>query len=177
MFRKTPFLLLLLALWIPIHLFGFEFQNGDILFQDGNPSNFNDAIKDVTTSIAGYNFSHCGIVFIDDIGTTSVIEAIPDSGVVITPLVDFLLRHLNQSDNPKVVVGRINDSLQHIIPNAIQNALSYLGKDYDYEFDFENDKIYCSELIYFAFQHNNKPIFTANPMTFKEQTTNQAHPN
>ena len=32
------------------------------------------------------------------------------------------------------------------------NALSYIGKGYDYEFKIDKDKIYCSELVYLSYK-------------------------
>ena len=158
-------------------LIGFEIQNGDILFQDGNKSDFSDAIKDVTTSIDGYRFSHCGICCIDN-GNKFVIEALPEKGVVKTPIADFLNRYTTDNNQPKVVVGRLVDSLQYIVPSIIERAYNYLGKGYDFEFDFDNDKIYCSELVYFAFKTANLvPLFEALPMTFIDSKTNQTHQN
>ena len=103
-----------------------------------------------------------------------VLEALPEKGVVKTLLNIFMKRCITNNNNPKVVVGRLIDSLQYLIPRIIENAKSYLGKDYDYEFDFENDKIYCSELIYFAFQNKNSVSFfdgEVTPMTFFNSDT------
>jgi uncharacterized protein YycO len=89
-----------------------------------------------------------------------------------------LNRYLTENNNPTVVVGRLIDSLQHLIPSAITDAHNYLGKDYDFEFDFDNAQIYCSELIYFAFKTEKfKPLFEAEPMTFIDFNTNKTHQN
>ena len=157
-----------------LNLFSFVPQTGDILFQDGSKSDFNDAIKNVTSSWQGKNFSHCGIVFIDSSKINSeiyVIEALPE-GVTSTPFSDFLSRNTDSNNNPKVVVGRIIDSLSYTIPFAIENAQKMLGADYDFAFDFLNDKYYCSELVYFSFMDRDGGyIFATNPMTFINQTT------
>jgi len=159
-----------------LNIFCFVPQMGDIVFQDGSKSNFNDAIKNVTSSWDGRNFSHCGIVFIDSTDEATeiyIIEALPE-GVKLTPFNDFLLRNTDENNNPKVVVGRINDSLNYSIPTAIENAKRMLGADYDFAFDFENDRYYCSELVYFSFfDKNGEHIFETNPMTFINPETKQ----
>ena len=153
-------------------LFAFDLVSGDILFQEGN-NDFNDAIKEVTSSIESYNFSHCGIYYVDSSGKEFVIEAYND-GVVLTDISVFMNRYLTKDNKYKVVVGRLIDTFETLIPLAMQNALKYLGKEYDNEFDLENDAIYCSELIYFAFKDTlNKNIFETNPMTFIDANTNK----
>jgi len=174
------FIFLILFLSSIDNIFEFEFENisgfllqpGDILFQDGS-NNFNNAVKEVTNSIDGYNFSHCGIYYVDSNKNKFVIEAFND-GVVLTDISDFMNRYLTEDNKPKVVVGRLIDSLQTIIPMAIKNAINYLGKKYDNEFDLTNDKIYCSELIYFAFKDRvGENIFKTNSMTFIDINTNE----
>jgi len=156
-----------------LNIFGFDLQQGDILFQDGSNNDFNNAVKEVTNSIDGYNFSHCGIYYVDSNDNRFVIEAYND-GVVLTDIFDFMNRHLTANQNPKVVVGRLVDTLQIIIPVAIKDALKYLGRKYDNAFDLTNDEIYCSELIYFVFKDSNgRSIFHTNPMTFIDANTNE----
>jgi uncharacterized protein YycO len=151
----------------------FELQQGDILFQDGSNNDFNDAVKEVTNSIGGYNFSHCGIYYIDNNGKSFVIEAFNNS-VILTEIDNFMNRYLTKNNQPKVVVGRLVDSLKTLIPSAIHNALKYLNKKYDNEFNLNNDEIYCSELIYFAYKDSSgKNIFETNPMTFIDTKTNK----
>lgn len=41
---------------------------------------------------------------------------------------------------------------QEINAAASANALSYIGKGYDYQFEIDKDKIYCSELIYLSYK-------------------------
>ncbi len=154
---------------------GFELQTGDILFQDGSNNDFNSAIRSVTTSIDGYNFTHCGIYFVDSSGNAFVIEAF-NEGVVLADVNKFMNRYLTADNKPKVVVGRLVDSLLLHIPAAIQNALKYLGRRYDNYFDLTNEEIYCSELIYFAYKDSSgKNIFNTTPMTFIDANTNETH--
>ena len=134
-------------------LFAYNPEAGDIFFQDGSKSDFNDAVKNVTNSWKGRNFSHCGIAVINKSrGADSVLilEAISE-GVMLTPLDKFLARSLDRNGKPKVVVGRLKDSIKYSIRPVIERGEKLLGKAYDDAFDFANDKYYCSELVFVAF--------------------------
>ncbi|PRY86531.1 YiiX/YebB-like N1pC/P60 family cysteine hydrolase [Mongoliibacter ruber] len=149
----------------------FVWQEGDILFQDGDCGDFCDAIRKVTDGFEGRDFSHNGLL-IKESGEWFVIEAI-GKGVSQTPLEDFLDRHLDENGSPKVMVGRLDDPYQSLIPAAIQEAKTKLGKPYDYAFSFENDAYYCSELIHVAFKKANHGanLFQPAPMTYKDPDT------
>lgn len=155
-------------------LFCFDLKNGDIVFQDGSTNDFNDAIKSVTSSWEDRNFSHCGIVYFDSTNNKIyIIEALPGFGVVETPLDIFLERSKDKNCKPKVVVGRLIDEKQYTIPRSIHRALLLLGKEYDDAFSLDNDKYYCSELVYFAFLDSSGQHFIETaPMTFKNPITN-----
>jgi len=101
-----------------------------------------------------------------------VLEAIT-KGVVETPLDSFFNRSFDQAGNPKILLGRIKDEYKGLIPMAIADAKAKLGKAYDDVFDINNDKYYCSELVYEAFKkaNNDQPIFQLRPMTFKDPDT------
>lgn len=161
-------------------LFAYNPEAGDIFFQDGSKSDFNDAVKNVTNSWKGRNFSHCGIAVINKSrGADSVLilEAISE-GVMLTPLDKFLARSLDRNGKPKVVVGRLKDSIKYSIRPVIERGEKLLGKAYDDAFDFANDKYYCSELVFVAFLDSaNKPIFESNPMTFKNPQTKEIDKN
>lgn len=156
----------------------FKLQNGDLIFQESCKGDMGDAIKDVTAGIAGYNFTHVGIVSIDS--TTSeiyVIEATHPK-VCITPL-DEYLHPKGDKCAPKSVVGRLKGEYQNLIPQALNEAEKLTGKDYDDAFDLENDQYYCSELIYDILlkANNGTPVFPLNVMTFKSKDTGEYSPN
>lgn len=150
---------------------------GDLLFQDLDCGSFCEAIEKVTEGYNGANFSHVGIVAKDTTETLAVIEAI-QSGVTITPLDTFLNRSLDQDKKPKVVVGRLRKKYSNLISEALKEALALVGQPYDRAFDIENDKYYCSELIYEVFlrANHNAPIFSLQPMTFKDPATGNTFP-
>jgi len=148
---------------------GFVLQSGDLLFQDMDSGPLCDAIERVTTGCRGARFSHVGIAMRGDDGNDLVIEAVSD-GVCVTPLRVFLQRSLDANHQPKVVVGRLELSLRHLIPRALNEALALKGKPYDKAFEVGNDRYYCSELVHVAFfrANNNERVFALRPMTFRD---------
>ena len=158
----------------------FQLEVGDILFQDLDSSPLCDAIELVTPGFKDGNFSHIGIVV--EIGDPycmnpeyeptvhiRILEALP-GGVITTRLDSFLMRSSDYNNNPKVIVGRLNDEYKHTIPTAVQFAKKQIGVDYDEIFILNNDKYYCSELIYEAFSKDS--VFHLEPMTFLHPESN-----
>ena len=74
------------------------------------------------------------------------------------------MRSSDNNNNPKVIVGRLKNEYKNTIPKAIEFANKQIGVDYDDVFILDNNKYYCSELIYEAFLKDS--IFRLNPMTF-----------
>ena len=150
----------------------FALQPGDLLFQDVDCGTLCDAIEKVTTGFQGANFSHVGIVAKNDSGNFVVIEAV-SNGVEATPLRTFLDRSSDARGQPKVVVGRLKMPYRHLIRSALKEALSLKGKAYDKVFAIDNEAYYCSELIYEIFlrANGNNPVFSLQPMTFKDPDT------
>ena len=150
----------------------FALQEGDLLFQDLDCGAVCDAIEKVTRGYHGANLSHVGIVAKDTADSFVVIEAVSD-GVKATELQSFLERSFDAENRPKVVVGRLKPHFRRLIPSAIKNAFALEGKPYDKTFVINNDAYYCSELIYEIFlrANDNKPVFTLQPMTFKDPDT------
>ena len=145
----------------------FQLQEGDLLFQDLDSSPLCDAIELVTPGYKGANFSHIGLVVSDD-GKLKVLEAIPPK-VILTEIDDFLNRSFDKDGKPKVIVGRLKDQYKNTIPKAIEFVNKQIGVDYDEVFLLNNEKYYCSELIYEAFEKDS--IFSLQPMTFLHPET------
>ncbi len=144
----------------------FELQNGDLLFQDLDSSPLCDAIEKVTSSVDGFNFSHIGVLVMIN-NEKFVLEAFTN-GVELTPIKIFLDRSLNLSEKPKVIAGRLKKQYSHLINDALDHGLSLIGKKYDDEFKINNNKFYCSELIYEIFLYSNKSeFFPLSPMTYQ----------
>ncbi|KXX71013.1 YiiX/YebB-like N1pC/P60 family cysteine hydrolase [Flammeovirga sp. SJP92] len=148
-------------------------QVGDIIFQDVDCGPFCEAINKVTSGIDGKNFSHCAIV-VQENDSLFIIEAV-GKGVVKTSFDDFFGK---ETGNGGTLVGRMKVQYKELAPKASKNAFKYLGKPYDEVFDIENDKYYCSELIYGTYKeaNNNQEVFKLYPMTYKDPDTNEFFP-
>ncbi|MCW1884686.1 YiiX/YebB-like N1pC/P60 family cysteine hydrolase [Luteolibacter flavescens] len=113
---------------------------GDILFQSlPNPPGLDlvDAIEGTT----GSPYSHCGMVFQED-GKWQVIEAI--GPVKITPLKSYVSRGRGK----QVWAYRLDEASRKHVPAALAAMKKDLGKPYDPRYRFDDEAIYCSELIW-----------------------------
>ena len=155
-----------------------KLKTGDLLFQDLDCGSLCDAIEKVTYGADGMNFSHVGIVFFQN-NQPMVIEAL--NGVAIVDLATFLNRVKDENGKPKVAVGRIKkefaakQGLNYKM--ALQKAHEFLGAEYDDGYELNNNKFYCSELVYETYLNgNSNPIFSTAPMTFVDPETKQTFP-
>ncbi len=154
----------------------FKLQTGDLIFQESCTGSMGSAIKEVTTSVEEYQFTHVGIVYIDENDSIFVIEA-TQPRVAKTPLLEYLYPEDEKDCPPVSVVGRLKPECQHCVPKAIEEGLSLIGKEYDNGFVLGDDKYYCSELIYeILLKASGKPVFPLNVMTFKSPETDQISP-
>ena len=158
----------------------FQLQIGDILFQDLDSSPLCDAIEIVTPGYNNNNFSHIGVIV--ELGDPNcinpnyiyednirVLEAIPNK-VTTTKLDSFLNRSIDSNEKPKVIVGRLKKRYQYSILDAVKFLKNKIGTEYDDYFIKDNNKYYCSELIYEAFEKDS--VFRLYPMTFIDPITN-----
>ena len=117
-----------------------KFKSGDIIFQQ-TASEQSDAIALATNS----KYTHCGIIFKTE-KSVSVLEALQP--VVMTPLTDFIKRGVNGH----FVVKRYQEGQRQLKEEEIQRlqevSTQFIGKDYDSEYRWSDDQIYCSELIW-----------------------------
>ncbi len=153
---------------------GFRLENGDLIFQESCPKDKDNPIKQVTNSIDSYQFTHVGMVYINSTGKVYVLEAtIPE--VKLTPIHEYLYPSESKECYPVSVVGRLKKEYRHLIPDALNIGLTLTGKAYDHGFIPDNDKYYCSELIYCILKEANggNDVFPLNVMTFKSKDTGQ----
>jgi len=128
-------LLLLLSLSLTAGAGGL--RDGDIVFQTSR-SGQSVAIQRATHS----PYSHVGIVFLRD-GKPYVLEAV--ATVRYTPLDTWIAR----GDGGHYVVKRLARPLTAIEDNRLKQAAgSYEGRSYDLYFEWSNERIYCSELVW-----------------------------
>jgi hypothetical protein len=154
----------------------FEYQNGDLLFQDLDCGGLCTAIETVTEGVDGKSFSHLGLVYFQN-DRAFVIEAIGKE-VQLTPITDFVFRNTDEKGNPKILVTRLDSEYSKLNAKALEFAVSQKGVPYDDAFLYDNGSYYCSELIYdaFKFANDNKPFFELFPMTFKDPATKEMFP-
>jgi len=119
----------------------YEPQEGDVVFQSLPHGPVVWAIEGVTRS----PYSHCGIVGSRD-GQWIVYEAY--RGVSATPLKTFLLRGRGGG----FAVYRLREECRAHIPETLRCCEKYLGRPYDIRYRMDDEKIYCSELVFKAFR-------------------------
>ncbi|MDH6356527.1 YiiX/YebB-like N1pC/P60 family cysteine hydrolase [Parabacteroides sp. PF5-9] len=165
--------IILLSLFVDSRAEVFQLKNGDLIFQEACTGDTENTIKQVTSSIGTYQFTHVGIVYIDSAGAVFVLEATTPK-VTLTPISEYLYPD-DEGCFPKSVVGRLKEEYQPLIPHALAIGLSFIGKEYDYGFILNNDAFYCSELVYEILKQANKgkEVFRLNEMTFKSPDTEE----
>ncbi|HCA41988.1 MAG TPA: hypothetical protein DEP28_01900, partial [Bacteroidetes bacterium] len=123
-----------------------QLQEWDLIFHTSQ-SRQCKAVQLATKSI----YTHCGLI-IKRNGEFYVLEAVQP--VKLTRLRNFIARG---KDN-EYVIKRLKESEKILTPevkekmNKISNE--WVGKNYDLTFEWSDDKIYCSELIWKIFQRS-----------------------
>jgi hypothetical protein len=135
-------------------------RNGDLIFFVNPKGN---AITQVTTRQNQYPIDHVAIFNWGENHTAQVIEAV-HKGVCITTL-DSLLHDAAQFSTPTLLVGRVNVPFD--VATTLCRAFSHLGKPYDFTFENDDEKIYCSELVQKSYvTTNGDTIFPVIALTF-----------
>jgi len=117
-----------------------QFMDGDIIFQ-ASKSEQSKAIQLATHS----PYSHCGIVYQQD-NNWFVFEAVQP--VKSTPLQQWIKRGENSSFVLKRIKEREKVLTESVLLKMKQIASLYRGKNYDLVFEWSDDKMYCSELVW-----------------------------
>ena len=117
-----------------------ELRDGDLIFQTSR-SDQSKAIQLATKS----KYSHCGIVYKEG-RDFYVFEAVQP--VKRTPLDKWIAR----GQDGKYVIKRLKNADKVLTPVALVKmkrvAAEFTGKNYDLTFEWSDDQIYCSELIW-----------------------------
>lgn len=117
-----------------------KIQDGDIIFQSTH-SRQCEAVKLATHS----EYSHVGIIF-EDKGEWMVYEAVQP--VKKTPLSEWI----THGENHHYVVKRLKNAkrilTQNILDEMQEIGEENLGKNYDIYFNWSDNEIYCSELVW-----------------------------
>jgi len=117
-----------------------QLRDGDIIFQTSQSSQ-SAAIQLATHS----KYSHMGMIFLQN-GRPYVFEAIRT--VQFTPLDQWI----DRGKNGKYIIKRLQNANSLITPQSIEKlkavASTFKGKPYDLTFEWSDDSIYCSELVW-----------------------------
>lgn len=117
-----------------------QIHDGDIIFQTSR-SDQSKAIQIATYS----KYSHMGIIFLQN-GRPSVFEAI--GPVQYTPLKKWI----DKGEGRHYVIKRLRNADRDMSFQAIEKlksvAAKFEGKPYDFTFNWSDDRIYCSELVW-----------------------------
>ena len=121
-----------------------EIRDGDLIFHT-SLSRQSKAIQLATKS----KYSHCGIIYKEN-GQYYVFEAVQP--VKETPLDKWIAR----GKNGHYVIKRLKNADKVLTVEALEKMKregeKFKGKDYDLTFEWSDDKIYCSELIWKIYQ-------------------------
>lgn len=140
MSRVIYSLLIICGIWSCIGADEYQPRNGDIVFHTSQSAQ-SIAIQRATKS----PYSHMGIVYLQD-GKPFVFEAVEP--VKLTSLKAWAAR----GQNGHFIVKRLTNADQLLTSNALQLMLNageqFKGKHYDQYFEWSDDRIYCSELVW-----------------------------
>jgi len=121
-----------------------KIKDGDLIFQTSQ-SKQSKAIQLATKS----KYSHCGIIYKED-GQYFVFEAVQP--VKSTPLDKWIAR----GKNGDYVIKRLKNADKILTAETLEKMKregeKFRGKSYDLTFEWSDDKIYCSELIWKIYQ-------------------------
>ena len=121
-----------------------EIKNGDLIFQI-SLSGQSRAIQLATKS----KYSHCGIIYKEG-EQFGVFEAVQP--VKTTPLDKWIAR----GKNGHYVIKRLKNAekifTRETVEKMKREGERFRGKNYDLTFEWSDDKIYCSELIWKIYQ-------------------------
>lgn len=127
-------------------LFNKRLRNGDLIFQTSQSSQ-SKAIQLAT----GSKYSHMGIIYKNE-GKFFVYEAVQP--VKLTPLNEWI----NRGENKYYVIKRLANSEKILDSSTLSKMKQYgeqfLGKPYDIYFEWSDDRIYCSELVWKIYKHS-----------------------
>jgi hypothetical protein len=121
-----------------------QVQNGDLIFQISQ-SGQSKAIQLAT----GSKYSHCGIIYIEN-GKYFVFEAVQP--VKKTPLDEWISRGKNGHYVIKRLKNAKNVLTRDVLKKMKVEGDKFAGKSYDLTFEWSDDRIYCSELIWKVYQ-------------------------
>ncbi|MBK1814632.1 hypothetical protein JIN84_03345 [Luteolibacter yonseiensis] len=137
-----------------------KLREGDVVFS-GAKRGQGGAIIAAT----GSPYTHCGIVF-EKNGRLMVLEAVQPVGVI--PLADFKAAG---SPGPFLARRPKTPPAPGKYKEARSWAMAQIGKNYDVRFEWGDDKLYCSELVWKIYQHAGVEL--CEPRRFRDYDLEQ----
>lgn len=126
-----------------------QLQTGDLVFTRGNYYMLLGAINftDLATKMCDADFSHVGIVIIEN--HIPMVYDISDDGIQATPFDAYVTRHGYET----VAIRRPLESTYQRLPLCVDYIREMQRKNvkFDKAFSLDNEPLYCTELIYEAF--------------------------
>jgi hypothetical protein len=115
-------------------------EEGDLVFQSLPKGDLVRAIE----GISGSHYSHVGLVIRkkDEWYVREALDKVHD-----TPLVEWEGRG---RFHHAFDVYRLRPEYRQYIPELLHHSEAFLGRPYDYKYTWDDEHIYCSELIYKA---------------------------
>lgn len=131
---------------VSLSVSGLPVHDGDLIFQTSH-SPQSQAVQKAT----GSPYSHMGLIFIRD-GEPYVLEA--SATVRYTPLARWVMGGVGHH----FVVKRLLDA-GHVLTRAAmdsveESAATFVGRPYDLTFEWSDDRIYCSELVWTVYDRS-----------------------
>lgn len=136
-----------------------QLADGDLIFQESR-SRQSEAVQAAT----GSRYSHMALIFGTHTTKPYVIEAV--SPVRRTPLHTFIAR----GNEHHFVVMRLRDGSRLAGAGSrllLKSAQAFLGRNYDGTFDWSDERIYCSELVWKAYERA-LGVRIGEPQTFAD---------
>ena len=118
-------------------------QEGDLVFQQ-----MSGVLMDVVVDVMQNPYTHCGIVVRKPEGYY-VLEAV--GPVKETPFDLWVAQGVGQ----KIAVARLKSQFRPLVEEMIREGRSFIGRPYDPRYRWDDEHIYCSELIYKSFQRSS----------------------
>lgn len=120
------------------------FHDGDLIFQSSN-SGQSHAVQLATHSV----YTHCGILFQEE-GHWMVYEA-------VQPVQKVRLEQWTEAgNNGFYIIRRLRNADSVLTAPVVQAmkkaAVNRLGRDYDIYFNWDEERLYCSELVWKVYQ-------------------------
>ena len=117
-----------------------ELMEGDLIFHESK-----SAQSKAVQAATGSKYSHMGMI-VQRSGKPHVLEAA--GTVTFTPLAQWIAR----GEGGRYTVKRLKERAKVLTPEALAKAAALIkqlaGKPYDLTFEWSDDRIYCSELVW-----------------------------